>query len=183
MSSFKPWPLLVRNETMDLYLVPNNPENTVLVSVNGVAHYQIRTLKPKHGPRMTLIQRPADCSEESIVAEVEWRHWDTPTIFRSPLLSGVGQSIGTQGVGVRASHYLHKRRKFSSYVWLGVRCITKKTRFTDFNLLNSLRYFIGDDAMEYCWKTLKGLGCIVSSPFTFLKRRWLISFPAYLLRY
>lgn len=101
---------------MDLYLVPNNPENTVLVSVNGVAHYQIRTLKPKHGPHLTLIQRPADSTEDSIVAEVEWRHWDKPTIFRSPLLSGVGQSIGTRGVGVRASHYLHKRRKFSSYV-------------------------------------------------------------------
>jgi len=124
---------------MDLYLVPNNPENTVLVSVNGVAHYQIRTLKPKHGPHLTLIQRPADSTEDSIVAEVEWRHWDKPTIFRSPLLSGVGQSIGTQGVGVLASHYLHKRRKFSS-----------------------LRYFIGDDAMEYCWKTLKGLGCILT---------------------
>ena len=23
--------------------------------------------------------------------------------------------------------------------------------------------------MEYCWKTLKGLGCIVSSPFAFLR--------------
>ena len=32
---------------------------------------------------------------------------------------------------------------------------------------DSLRYFIGDDAMEYCWKTLKGLGYIVSSPFAF----------------
>ncbi len=101
---------------MDLYLVPNNPENTVLVSVNGVAHYQIRTSKKKHGPPVTLIQRPADSTEESVVAEIEWRHWDNPTIIRSPLLSGVGQSVGTRGVGVRASHYLHKRRKFSSYV-------------------------------------------------------------------
>ena len=113
---FLPWSLHFR--TMDLYLVPNNPENTVLVSVNGVAHYQIQTLKPKHGPPLTLIQRPADSAEDSIVAEVEWRYWDKPTIFRSPFLSGVGQSIGTRGVGVRASHYLHKRRKFSSYVWL-----------------------------------------------------------------
>lgn len=101
-------------------MVPNNPENTVLVSANGVAHYQIRTSKPKHGPRITLIQRPADSTEDSIVAEIEWKCWDKPTIIRSPLLGGVAQSIGTLGVGVRASHYLHKRRKFSSYVRLAL---------------------------------------------------------------
>jgi len=101
---------------MDLYLVPNNPENTVLVSANGVAHYQIRTSKSKRGPRVTLIQRPADSMEDSIVAEVEWKCWDNPTIIRSPLLNGVEQAIGTQGVGVCASHYLYKYRRFSSYV-------------------------------------------------------------------
>jgi len=118
---------------MDLYLVPNNPQNTVLVSANGVAHYQIRTSKPKRGPRITLIQRPADSTEDSIVAEVEWKHWDNPTIIRSPLLSDVGQAVGTQGVGVRASHYLYRHRRNSSYV--GLALIYIQAQYTDFILI------------------------------------------------
>lgn len=42
-------------------------------------------------------------------------------------------------MGVRASHYLYKHSKFSS-----------------------LRYFVGDDATECCWKTFKPLGCILT---------------------
>ncbi|KAF8162861.1 TonB box-containing protein [Crassisporium funariophilum] len=110
---------------MDLYLVPSNPENTVLVSINGVAHYRVRTTKPKRGPHLTTVQRPAELAEDSIVAEIEWRCWEQPTIIRSPLLSGLGQCVGVQGVGVRALHYLYRRHRFSPS-----------------------RYFIGDDVSK-----------------------------------
>jgi hypothetical protein len=101
---------------MDLYLIPNNPERTALVSANGTSHYQIETTKPLHGPRVTSIQRPANLAGDTVVAEIEWRSKGSPTIIRSPLLSGVGQCVGTHGIGIRAVHYLYKRHRFSPYV-------------------------------------------------------------------
>lgn len=101
---------------MDFFLIPNNPENSVLVSANGVAHYQIRTAKLRGGVRVTHIQRPADSTEDSIVAEIEWKSWETPTIIRSPLLGGLGRCVGKPGVGVRARKFLYRRRKLSPYV-------------------------------------------------------------------
>ncbi|KDR81879.1 hypothetical protein GALMADRAFT_240147 [Galerina marginata CBS 339.88] len=97
---------------MDLYLVPNNPENTLLVSANGVAHYQVQTITTSNGTPVTFIQRPGASPEDRIVAEIEWKDSDTPTIIRSPLFSGVGQCVGTQGIGVQASNYLYKRHRF-----------------------------------------------------------------------
>jgi len=101
---------------MNLYLTPNNPERTVLVSVNGTSHYRIDTTKPLHGPPVTSIWRSENFPGDIVIAEIEWRNKNSPTIIRSPLLGGVGQCIGTQGVGVRAVHYLYKRRRFSPYV-------------------------------------------------------------------
>ncbi|KAK1219840.1 hypothetical protein PQX77_017417 [Marasmius sp. AFHP31] len=73
---------------MDLFLVPNNPEQTVLVSLNGVAHYQVSTGKAGHsGRRVSKLQRPAESEADSIVAEIEWKSWEHPTVLRSPLLS------------------------------------------------------------------------------------------------
>ncbi|KAF8968344.1 TonB box-containing protein [Flammula alnicola] len=128
---------------MDLYLISTNPENTMLVSANGVTHYQIVTARSTQGPRVTSILRLAGSLEDSIVAEIEWKNRGTPTIIRSPLLSGVGQCVGTRGVGIRALRYLYKRHKFSPS-----------------------RYFIGDDAFEYRWKMVKGSGCILMRPDT-----------------
>lgn len=104
---------------MDLFLVPNNPLNTVLVSPNGVAHYQIRTNKiPGSRRRVTVIQRPAETEEDSIVAEIEWKRWDMPTIIRSPLMIGLGICSGkeAEGLGTRSSNFLYQRGHFSSYV-------------------------------------------------------------------
>ena len=101
---------------MDLYLVSNNPERTVLVSVNGTSHYQIDTTKPLHGPHVTSIRRSENLPGDIVIAEIEWRNKNSPTIIRSPLLSGVGQCVGTQGIGTRALHYLYKRHRFSPYV-------------------------------------------------------------------
>ncbi|KAF8164020.1 TonB box-containing protein [Pholiota molesta] len=113
---------------MDLFLSSTNPENTIFFSANGVTHYQVVTTRSAApGPKVTNILRPA---------AIEWKHRHTPTIIRSPLLSGVGQCIGTIGIGIKAPRYLYKRHRFSP-----------------------MRYFVGDDAIEYRWKIMKGIGC------------------------
>ncbi|KAF9072895.1 TonB box-containing protein [Rhodocollybia butyracea] len=118
---------------MDLFLVPNNPENTVLVSTNGVAHYQIATTKISHGRRVSKIQRPAESEEASVVAEVDWGNWDKPTVVRDcPTIRK------NAGCGVLASDFLYKKHQFSSS-----------------------RYFLGDDMIEYRWKFVKGVGCVL----------------------
>lgn len=107
------WWLLSETLKMELYLVSANPENTMLLSANGVVHYQISTTRSILGSRITKILRPAVSPDDSIVAEIEWKNSATPTILRSPLLGGAGQRIGTPGTGVRAISYLYKRHRFS----------------------------------------------------------------------
>lgn len=99
---------------MDLFLVPNNPLHTVLVSPNRVAHYQVQTSKEKRGPKVSRVQRPAESEEDSIVAEVEWHSWCTPTKIRCPLLGDFGGSIGKRGSGIPATSFLYKSGNFSS---------------------------------------------------------------------
>ncbi len=89
---------------MDLFLVPNNPEHTVLVSTNGVAHYQVNTVKTR-GRRISRIQRPAESEEASFVAEIEWGNWDKPTVVRCPLVSHDS---------ILAAEFLYKKHAFSS---------------------------------------------------------------------
>lgn len=99
---------------MDLYLVSTNPQNTTLLSPNGVPHYQICTMTSEHGPRITNILRPAVDPDDSIVAEIEWKSRAMPTIIRSPLLSEAAQNVGLLGTGVKALSYLYKRHRFSA---------------------------------------------------------------------
>ena len=100
---------------MDLYLIPDDPEHTVLVSSNGVAHYKIRTVGR---PKISVLQRPADCEEESIVAEIEWRSWDSPSMIRSPLFSSPGGIPGRDGIGVVLNSFLFRKGRFGQYVSL-----------------------------------------------------------------
>ncbi|KAF8061630.1 TonB box-containing protein [Lyophyllum atratum] len=125
---------------MDFFLVPNDPQRTVLVSPNGVAHYQISTSKEMNGPALSLIQRPADCKADSIVAEIEWGTWGSPTFVRCPLLRGIGRCIGKRGLGATARTFLYKRSPFSKS-----------------------RYFMGNDGVEYRWKQRRGIGYVLSS--------------------
>ncbi|PPQ70912.1 hypothetical protein CVT24_009974 [Panaeolus cyanescens] len=129
---------------MDLYFVPNDIEYTTLFSANGVPHYRIRTLVNNKGPRVTLILRPSqESSFDTLIAEIEWKDWDTPGIIRSPLFSGAGQEMGMAGVGLKAVRYLYKRHRFSPS-----------------------RYFVGDDAIEYRWKMMKEHGCMLTQADT-----------------
>ncbi|KAJ3776135.1 TonB box-containing protein [Lentinula raphanica] len=121
---------------MDLFLVPNNPESCTLVSANGVAHYQVVTTKASHSQRVSKIQRPAESEEDSIVATIDWGNWDQPTVVRScPLV----RAKGTREDSVLVSDFLYKKHQFSSS-----------------------RYFLGDDAIEYRWKFVKGLGFVLT---------------------
>ncbi|KIL68544.1 hypothetical protein M378DRAFT_71320 [Amanita muscaria Koide BX008] len=120
---------------MDLYLVPNNPERTVLVSPNGVAHYKIRT---EGRPRISVLQRPAESEEESIVAEIEWRRWDSPSMIRSPLLGVSRELIRRCGTGIFLNNFLFRKGCFGHS-----------------------RYFIGNDGVEYRWKVEKGSGLVL----------------------
>ncbi|KAL0577362.1 hypothetical protein V5O48_004614 [Marasmius crinis-equi] len=147
---------------MDLFLVPNNPEHTVLVSLNGVAHYQVTTGKiDKSGRRVSKLQRPAESEEDSLIAEIEWKTWEQPAVLRSSLLTRGIPSVecdaslnrrivkndgrnqasgGGRAVGVLATEFLYKRTRFSS-----------------------TRYFLGDDEVEYRWKIVKGVGCVLTN--------------------
>ena len=141
---------------MELFLVPNDPERTVLVSANGVAHYQVRTSKIKHGPWVSVIRRPAETEEDSIVAEVEWRCWKAPTIIQCPLLSNLASRIGKRGFGVPASTFLYKQCRSSSYVLFYSMAGT-----SNHSDIFSTRYFLGNDGVEYRWKDFKGVGMVV----------------------
>ncbi|KAF8626344.1 hypothetical protein AX15_005001 [Amanita polypyramis BW_CC] len=121
---------------MDLYLIPDNPERTVLVSSNGVAHYKIRTIGR---PKISVLQRPADCEQESIVAQIEWKSWDSPSMIRSPLFGAPGGFPGGNDIGVVLNSFLFKKSRFGHS-----------------------RYFIGNDGVEYKWKLVKGVGLLLT---------------------
>jgi len=110
---------------MELFLSPDDPQRTIFVSSNGVAHYRVRTFKTGGfagaGRRYsTTIQRNADSEEEALVAEIEWKSLGTSTMVRSVLL---------EEVAVKAKDFLYKRNQFSRS-----------------------RYFLGNDGQEYRWK-------------------------------
>jgi len=113
---------------MELFLAPNNPERTILVSPNGVAHYQVTTTKSRTfagaGRRyVTTVQRNADTVEDSIVGEIEWKKWGGSTLVKSVLLDEMD---------VKLKDFLYKRHQFSQS-----------------------RYFVGNDGLEYRWKPVK----------------------------
>ena len=80
---------------MNLYFVPNDPEQTTLVSANGIAQYRIMTSKAGafRSPAITRISRPADTAANSIIGEIEWRRWHTHPVVRSNVFDGREQTI------------------------------------------------------------------------------------------
>ena len=80
---------------MHLYLVPNDPERTTLVSAYGDALYKVVTSSPLPfaGPPVSRIQRPADSESDSLVAEIEWRRWGAHPIVRSSAFDGSDQKL------------------------------------------------------------------------------------------
>ncbi|TRM59916.1 hypothetical protein BD626DRAFT_461987 [Schizophyllum amplum] len=117
---------------MDLYFLPNNPVRATIISANDVAHFRVTT---RNG--VTRVQRPAESEDASIVAEIHWNSWESPTVVQSQLLSKYKHSEDLKGV--RATDFLYKRARFSSS-----------------------RYFVGNDGQEYRWKTIPRAGLVLT---------------------
>ncbi|KAI0948728.1 hypothetical protein AcV7_009390 [Taiwanofungus camphoratus] len=124
---------------MNLYLVPNDPERTTLVSSNGVAYYQVTTSKSQAfgGPAVSKIQRPADSERNSVVAEVVWKRWGAHPVVRSNVFDGSDQEI-------QLKDFLYK---------LG-------------GHYSPTRYFLGNDDEVYRWKLMKGAGFVLTNNST-----------------
>jgi hypothetical protein len=109
---------------MELYLISTNPQNTSLLSANGVVHYLVETSRASSGTRLTSILRPAASPEDSVIAEIEWRNSSSATVIRSPMLvvaNDPRENAGAKpaeelGAGIKLMRYLYRRNRFSSCV-------------------------------------------------------------------
>lgn len=84
-------PRLVQRTAMNLYLIPNDPMQTTLVSADGVAQYRVATTAGS-GLRRTAVTRIAR-PVEGTVAEVEWRRWGAHPVVRSRVFDGEDQTL------------------------------------------------------------------------------------------
>lgn len=99
---------------MDLYLIPDDPENTTLMSANGVAHFRVTTMKSSEGS-VTYLQRPSETLEAGLLAKVQSIKGKKTTIVQSTLLGGMTSNQYEQGVD--ASKFLYRKGRFNgSYV-------------------------------------------------------------------
>ncbi|KAF9448897.1 TonB box-containing protein [Macrolepiota fuliginosa MF-IS2] len=118
---------------MDLYLTPDDPENTTMMSANGVAHFRATTTKSSEGT-ITYLQRPSETLEAGLIAEIHSKKGKKTTIAKSTLLGVIAPDVD-DGQGVDASKFLYRKGRF-----------------------NASRYFMGDDGAEYRWKYQKKIG-------------------------
>ncbi|EMD34404.1 hypothetical protein CERSUDRAFT_158863 [Gelatoporia subvermispora B] len=125
----------LEDPTLSLYLVPNDPERTTLVSEAGEGIYQITTSRPQaFGPAVTMIKRRAHSLGDSIVAEIEWRRWGAHPVVRASIFDGVHQKL-------KVHDLLHN----------------KSGRFSH------TRYFLGNDDIMYRWKLVQGVGYVLTN--------------------
>ncbi|KAF5358510.1 hypothetical protein D9756_001965 [Leucocoprinus leucothites] len=121
---------------MNLYLVPDNPENTTFVSANGTAHFRVTTMSSPEGS-VTYLQRPSENLEDGLLAEIRTARGKKATIVASSLLEGAAYpNRDNESQGFDASLFLHRKGRFDA----------------------SSRYFTGNDGAEYRWKYQKSLG-------------------------
>jgi len=141
---------------MDLYLVPDNPENTILLSADGTAHFRVTTMKSTEGS-VTYLQRPSEDLEDGLLAEIHTVKGKNTTLFTTMLLEGIQMQDDNHGVD--ASKFLYRKGRFNaSYD------ITAQLNFcSDFWSGSRSNYFIGNDGAEYRWKYQKSLGWTVST--------------------
>ncbi|KAI0253819.1 hypothetical protein BJV78DRAFT_132291 [Lactifluus subvellereus] len=122
---------------MELYLIPNDPVNTTLISSDGFLRYWVRTSRPLSSLRAcsSVIQRPSarDNNEEETLGEIAWGGLGRHSVIHSELFKGRAQASG--GKSVRVKDLLWK-----------------------INTFGTSRCFIGNDEEEYVWKFCKGTG-------------------------
>lgn len=144
---------------MNLYFIPNDPEQTTLVSGSGVPQYTVSTTKSSgfRKPVVTKICRPTETVADNVIGEVEWRKWGAHPVVRSNVFDGTDQIIEVREL-------LYKLGStFSTCVpcypsVLGGELTSPSVR--------RARFFLGNDNEEYRWKFAKGKGYVVSPSFT-----------------
>jgi hypothetical protein len=150
---------------MDLYLVPEDPENTTLMSANGTAHFRVTTINALEGS-VTYIQRPSDTLEAGLLAKMLSQRGKKTTILNSALLGNMATDQNEQGV--EASRFLYRKGRFdASYVLpcsVVMSLCSARIPIANFTLTfgSRSRYFVGNDGAEYRWKYQKSLGWTVS---------------------
>lgn len=114
-----------------LYLVRNDIEKTALMTCDGTNRFGVTTREALlfGSPETTVIIRPGDTDEESIVAEIQWPSWE-PDLVRSTAFDGGGKQ------------------------WLEVRNVLEKLGWP----FSSSRYFRDKNNEEYKWRDLKRKG-------------------------
>jgi hypothetical protein len=90
---------------MELYLIPNDPVNTTLISSDGFLRYWVRTSRPLSSLRAcsSVIQRPSarDKNEEETLGEIAWGGLGRRSVIHSELFKGRAEASGSKSVRVK----------------------------------------------------------------------------------
>ncbi|KAH9967986.1 hypothetical protein BC827DRAFT_1263740 [Russula dissimulans] len=122
---------------MELYLIPNDPVNTTLISSDGFLRYWVRTTRPLSSLRTysSIIQRPSarGNNEEETLGEIIWGGLGRHSVVHSDLFKGRSDVADNKVVRVK------------DLLW-------------KVNTFGTSRCFIGNDEEEYVWKFCKSTG-------------------------
>jgi hypothetical protein len=101
---------------MELYLIPNDPVNTTLISSDGFLRYWVRTSRPLSSFKAcsSVIQRPSarDNNEEETLGEITWGGLGRHSVIQSELFKGRAEPSG--GKSVRVKDLLWKINTFGT---------------------------------------------------------------------
>jgi hypothetical protein len=90
---------------MELYLIPNDPVNTTLISSDGFLRYRVRTSRPLSSLRAcsSVIQRPSARShdEGETLGEITWGGLGRHSVIHSELFKGRAETSGGKSVRVK----------------------------------------------------------------------------------
>jgi hypothetical protein len=90
---------------MELYLIPNDPVNTTLISSDGFLRYWVRTTRPISSLRTysSIIQRPSarECNGQETLGEIAWGGLGKRSVIHSDLFKGRINVAGDNAVRVK----------------------------------------------------------------------------------
>jgi hypothetical protein len=90
---------------MELYLIPNDPVNTTLITSDGYLRYLVRTSRPLSSLKAcsSIIQRPSvhDNNEHETLGEITWGGLGRHSVIHSDLFKGRVDVAGGKAVRVK----------------------------------------------------------------------------------
>lgn len=90
---------------MELYLIPNDPVNTTLITSDGYLRYLVRTSRPLSSLRAcsSIIQRPSvhGDNEHETLGEITWGGLCRHSVIHSDLFKGRADVAGGKAVRVK----------------------------------------------------------------------------------